>query len=140
MVKMWFCYLIGKLLTVRLRIKDNTLGTISLILLVIFVLGIFMDWIGILLVFVPLSIPVVNSLGINPLWFGTLFCMVLTISCITPPFAYTAFYLHGIAPKESGITLGHIYRGMIPFIVMQIIMVMIVYKFPILCTWLPTLM
>ena len=123
-----------------LNLKAGTLGTVSLILFIIFILGMFMDWIGILLVFVPLSIPIVNSLNVDPLWFGTLFCMVLTISCITPPFAYTAFYLKGIAPKNSDITLGNIYRGVIPFIIMQIILVFIVYKFPILCTWLPTLM
>jgi TRAP-type mannitol/chloroaromatic compound transport system permease large subunit len=97
----------------------------------------FMDWIGILLVFVPLSIPVVDMLKIDPIWFGTLFCMVLTISCITPPFAYTSFYLKGIAPKEAEITLPHIYRGVIPFILLEILMVILVYVFPGLCTWLP---
>lgn len=120
-----------------LSLKAGTLGTISLILIIIFVLGMFMDWIGILLVFVPLSAPIVKSLGINPIWFGTIFCMVLNISCITPPFAYTAFYLKGIAPESANIGLSHIYRGMIPFILLEVIMVILVYAFPQLATWFP---
>jgi TRAP-type mannitol/chloroaromatic compound transport system permease large subunit len=111
------------------------LGTISLILGIIFILGFFMDWIGILLIFVPLSIPIVKSLGIDPLWFGTLFCTVITISCITPPFAYTAFYLKGIAPP--GVTLSHIYRGLVPFIFMELLGLILIYIFPELCLWLP---
>ncbi len=121
-----------------LGLHAGTLGTISLILGIIFILGMFMDWISILLVFVPLSIPIVKSLGIDPLWFGTLFCLVLTISCITPPFAYTTFYLKGIAPPE--VTLADIYRGVLPYIPIQVLIVVLVYKFPILCTWLPSLM
>jgi tripartite ATP-independent transporter DctM subunit len=121
-----------------LGLKIGKLGTMTIILGIIFILGMFMDWIGILLVFVPLSMPVVKTLGIDPLWFGTLFCLVLTISCITPPFAYTAFYLKGISPPE--VSLGDIYRGMLPFVFIQIVIVAIVYRFPAMCTWLPRLM
>ena len=121
-----------------LGLKIGKLGTIAITLGIIFILGMFMDWIGILLVFVPLSIPVVKALGIDPLWFGTLFCLVLTISCITPPFAYTAFYLKGIAPP--GVNLVDIYRGMLPFVFIQIVIVALVYRFPAMCTWLPGLM
>lgn len=124
-------------LNLILNLKAGKLVTVAIILSIIFLLGMFMDWIGILLVFVPISIPVVNSLRIDPIWFGTLFCITLTISCITPPFAYTAFYLKGIVPKESGITLSHIYRGVLPFVLIEIAVVILVYIFPELSTWLP---
>jgi len=127
-------------LVLRIQSNTGTFGAIFLLLTIIFILGMFMDWIGILMIFVPISVPIVNILGIDKVWFGTLFCMVLTISCITPPFAYTAFYLKGIVPKNSGITLTHIYRGLIPFVILQIIVVILVYLFPELSTWLPNMM
>lgn len=127
-------------IVLKIQTHVGTSGTIFLIMLIIFILGMFMDWIGILMIFVPITVPIINTLGINALWFGTIFCMVLTISCITPPFAYTAFYLRGIVPENSGITLGHIYRGLIPFIFLEIIVVILVYIFPELSNWLPEMM
>ena len=73
----------------------------------------FIDWIGILLVIVPIYTPIVNAVGWQPLWFTIMFCITLRISCITAPFAYSIFYLAGIAPPE--IKLTDIYRGVVPF-------------------------
>lgn len=115
----------------------GVLGTTAILLGIIFILGMFMDWIGLLMVFVPLSIPIVSALGVDPLWFAVLFCITLQISCITPPFSYTAFYLRGIAPPE--VTLGHIYRGLFPFVPLQLVALVLFYIFPALSTWFPSL-
>jgi len=121
-----------------LGLQLGTLGTMVIVLGTIFIMGMFMDWIAILFIFVPLSIPIVNLLGLDPLWFGVLFCLALVTSFITPPFAMSAFYLKGIAPP--GVTLGDIYRGVLPYIPIQLLGIVVVYNFPILCTWLPSLM
>lgn len=121
-----------------LGLELGTLGTIVIVLGAVFIMGMFMDWIGILFIVVPLSITVVELLGLDPLWFGVLFCLTLVTSFITPPFAYTAFFLKGIAPPE--VTLGDIYRGVLPYIPIQLLGIVLIYNFPILCTWLPSLM
>lgn len=127
-------------LVIKIQAHMGVFGTIFFIMLIVFIFGMFMDWIAILMIFVPITVPIVNTLGIDALWFGTIFCMMLTISCITPPFAYTAFYLKGIVPEESGITISHIYRGLIPFVFLEIIVVIFVCIFPELATWLPEMM
>lgn len=113
-------------------------GIIFLLLGIIFILGMFMDWMGILLVFLPISVPIVAGYNIDPLWFAILFCITLQISYVTPPFSYSVFYLKGIAPPE--VTLGDIYKGVIPFIPLQLLGLAIFYLFPQTCLWLPNLM
>ena len=113
-------------------------GLLILMLALIFVLGMFMDWIGILLVVIPIFVPIVKNMGWDPLWFAMLFCITLQISYITPPFAYSIFYLKGIAPPEVKLT--DIYRGCVPFILIQIVALVILYFWPALATYLPGLM
>lgn len=113
-------------------------GVTFLLLGIIFILGMFMDWVGILLIFLPLSVPIVAGYNIDPLWFAILFCITLQISYVTPPFSYSVFYLRGIAPPE--VTLGDIYKGVMPFIPLQLIGLAIFYLFPQTCLWLPALM
>jgi len=113
------------------------MGALFLMLLLNFVLGAIMDWIGLLFILVPVYVPIVNMLGIDPLWFGILFCVTLQISYMTPPFAYSAFYLKGVAPPE--VSLGDIYLGSIPFVILQVIGVAIFIMFPQLSLWLPSL-
>jgi tripartite ATP-independent transporter DctM subunit len=105
---------------------------------IIFILGFVMDWIGILLVVVPIFVPIVATMGWNPLWFAVMFGITLQISYITPPFAYSIFYLKGIAPK--GVTLADICYGCVPFIFLQFIDLYILYLWPQIALYLPGLM
>lgn len=109
-----------------------------IMLFVIFILGMFMDWIGILLVIVPVFAPIVLAMGWEPLWFAMLFCVTLQISYITPPFAYSIFYLHGIAPPE--VTLMDIYKGCFPFVLLQFAGLAIIWIWPQLVFILPNMM
>ena len=115
----------------------NTGPTTLLIimLLIIFTLGMFMDWIGILLVVIPIFIPIVKTMGWDQIWFAMMFCITLQISYITPPFAYSIFYLKGIAPPE--VSLVDIYRGCVPFIVIQFFVLIILFFWPDLALYLP---
>jgi tripartite ATP-independent transporter DctM subunit len=114
------------------------LGIIGVMMAVLMVLGLFMDWIGITLLTMPIFVPVVVALGYDPVWFGILFCMNMQISYLTPPFGPAAFYLKGVAPP--GIELGHIYQAMWPFIALQAIGLALVLFFPEIALWLPSLL
>ena len=106
-------------------------------LLLNFLLGMVFDWIGLIFILVPLYTPIIKTLGFDPIWFGTLFCIVLQISYMTPPFAYSIFYFRGIAPPE--VKLSEMYRGAIPFVIIQVIAVALLIFFPQISLWLPGL-
>lgn len=110
---------------------------IFLMLLVVFLLGMFIDWAAILLITVPIFLPIASQLGYHPLWFALLQCVVLQSSFLTPPFGYALFYFIGVAPQ--GYTMMHIYRGIIPFVFLQILGVIILAMFPDLILWIPRL-
>jgi tripartite ATP-independent transporter DctM subunit len=110
---------------------------LAIMLFIVFILGMFIDWAAILLVTVPIFMPIALDLGFDPLWFGMLQCVVLQTSFLTPPFGYALFYFIGVAPE--GYSMLHIYRGILPFVGLQIIGVMILVFFPELITWLPDL-
>jgi len=118
-----------------LSLQVGKLGVSLILLGLIFILGMFMDWVGILLVFVPIAMPIIEKLGIDPLWFATLFCITLQLSYVTPPFSYSVFYLKGVAPTD--VSLLDIYKGVVPFVPLQIIVLIFIYIFPSLSTWLP---
>lgn len=105
-----------------------------LILLVSLVLGMFMDWIGICLLTMPVFVPVVTTLGIDPVWFGILFCMAKQVAYISPPFGPSCFYLRGVAPQ---IGLNGIFLAVLPFIVLQVVAIGLVLALPGLALWLP---
>jgi tripartite ATP-independent transporter DctM subunit len=111
-------------------------GIVISILVVTFLLGFFLDWIELTLIILPLVAPVVASLGFDLIWFTVLFAVCLQTSFLTPPVGFALFYLKGVAPK--GINLGHIYRGVIPFIIIQLIGLSIVFYFDSIVTWLPS--
>ncbi len=113
------------------------LAIIVVMMAILVVLGLFMDWIGICLLTMPIFVPVVIALGYSPIWFGILFCMNMQVSYLTPPFGPAAFYLKGVAPPE--IELNHIFRAMWPFIGLQVIGLALVLFFPELALWLPAL-
>ena len=102
---------------------------------ILIVLGLFMDWIGILLLTMPIFAPTIENLGYNVIWFGILFCMNMQISFLSPPFGPAAFYLKGVAPPE--ISLQDIYRALWPFMLMQFAAILLVMAFPDIALWLP---
>ena len=125
---------------------ENPYMVICFILFIIFLLGFLLDWIEITLIIMPLMLPVVLSLNIpvegygivdNPsvVWFAILVAVTLQTSFLTPPVGFALFYLKGCCPPQ--ITLGHIYKGVIPFVLLQILGLAIVFYFPELTTWLP---
>ena len=108
---------------------------VLLMMAVLIVLGMFMDWVGILLLTMPIFVPIVENLGYDPVWFGILFCMNMQISYLSPPFGPAAFYLKSVAPPE--ISLQDIYRALWPFMLMQITAIALVMMFPEIALWLP---
>ncbi len=121
-----------------LGLNLTPMGTVLVMLVMIFIAGCFMDWIGILYILIPIFAPIVKNLGMDPLWFGMLFCVSLELSYMTPPFAYCVFYFRGIAPPE--ITIADMYRGAIPFVVCQVLLLAMLVQWPILVTWLPNVL
>jgi tripartite ATP-independent transporter DctM subunit len=112
-------------------------GVLAVILLIIFIMGFFVDWIAILLIFIPIFAPIVPKLGFDPLWFALLVCVCLQTAFLTPPFATSIFYLKGVAPPE--VKLMDIYKGVIPYIALQLIGLTLCIIFPQVVLWLPTL-
>jgi tripartite ATP-independent transporter DctM subunit len=104
---------------------------------IVFVMGMFIDWAAILLVTVPIFMPIASEIGFDPLWFSILLCVNLQTSFLTPPFGYALFYFKGVAPE--GYTMGHIYRGIMPFVGLQILGLIILGFFPSIVTFLPNL-
>lgn len=113
-------------------------GLLFTMMFVVFVLGAFIDWIAILFIAIPIFTPIALNLGFDPLWFAMLVCVNLQMSFLTPPFAYTMFYLKGIAPPE--VTMVHIYWGVVPFIGLQSIGLTLCVLFPQIILWLPNVM
>jgi tripartite ATP-independent transporter DctM subunit len=110
--------------------------TLAAFLGVCFIAGFFLDWISVLLIFIPVFMPLVRSMGFEPVWFCILFLIVIQTSYLTPPMAPAIFYLRGISPPE--ITLRHMFKGVVPFILLQIVTLIIVAAFPQLVLWLPS--
>lgn len=107
-----------------------------MMMFVIFLAGFFLDWISIVLIFVPLFTPLVVAAGFDPVWFLVLFLIIIQTSYLTPPMAPAVFYLRAVAPKE--ITIRDMYRGVVPFVALQLLTLVIVMIFPGLVTWLPS--
>lgn len=110
-------------------------GIIITILLFTFLLGFFLDWIEITLIVLPLVSPVVQSLGFDLVWFTVLFAVCLQTSFLTPPVGFAIFYLKGVAPESVSISV--IYRGVVPFILLQLIGLVIIFMWKDIVTWLP---
>jgi tripartite ATP-independent transporter DctM subunit len=108
---------------------------LSLMMLIIFIAGFFLDWISIVLIFVPIFTPLATMAGFDGVWFCVLFLIMIQTSYLTPPMAPAIFYLRAVAPPE--ITISHMYRGVVPFIALQVITLIFTIAFPQLVTWLP---
>lgn len=112
-------------------------GIFFTMLIILFIMGCFIDWVGILMITIPIFAPILMNLGFDSLWVGVVICTSLQISFLTPPFAYSIFYLKGL---DLGLELKDMYVGIIPFVGLQIIVLIIVILFPSLILYLPTLL
>ncbi|MBR9764423.1 MAG: TRAP transporter large permease subunit [Rhodobacteraceae bacterium] len=109
-------------------VSENTTIIVLTMMLILFVLGMFLDWVGIALLTMPIFVPVIRDLGLDPIWFGVLFAMNMQVSFLTPPFGPAAFYLKSVTPPD--ITLGEIFRSLVPFICLQVLAVGLLIAFP----------
>lgn len=122
---------------VMAKLPGGEMGAVVAVLILVFVLGFFLDFIEIVFIIMPIVAPVILQSEINPVWFGVLIAMNLQTSFLTPPFGFALFYLRGVAP--SSIKTTDIYKGVLPFIVIQITALVLVFCFPALATWLPSI-
>ena len=118
---------------VMLGLDASPVAVILIMMAILLVLGMFLDWIGIALLTLPIFVPIVVQLGYDPIWFGILFAVNMQVSYLTPPFGPAAFYLKSVAPPN--ITLGNIYGALLPFIVLQLFVLAILLFFPGIATW-----
>ena len=116
-------------------LPGGVIGAVLVVMLVMFLLGFVLDFIEITFVVVPIVGPVLLSMGLDPVWLGVMIAINLQTSFLTPPFGFALFYLRGVAPPE--VTTGQIYRGVIPFVGIQVGALLILAAFPDLVTWLP---
>ncbi len=112
-------------------------GVVAFIMVLLFFLGFFLEWIEITFIVVPIIAPALEQLGIDLLWFSVVICMNLQTSFLTPPFGWSLFFLKGVAPPE--VTTGHIYRGIVPFVALQLFGLGVLIMFPEMALWLPRL-
>lgn len=117
------------------NLPGGTLGALLAVMLAMFLLGFVLDFIEITFVVVPIVGPVLLAMGVDPVWLGIMIALNLQTSFLTPPFGFSLFYLRGVAPAEIGTTA--IYRGVMPFVAIQLLMLLVVSIWPELVTWLP---
>jgi TRAP-type mannitol/chloroaromatic compound transport system permease large subunit len=107
-------------------------------MLLMFVLGFVLDFIEIVFVVVPIVAPVLFVLGVDPIWLGVMMAVNLQTSFLTPPFGFALFYLRGVAPP--GLSTPDLYRGVMPFIGLQVLLLLLLALWPGLATWLPAVL
>ncbi len=113
-------------------------GVLATVMAVIFIAGFFLDFIEITFIHIPVLAPIMKAMGFDPVWFAILFAVNLQTSFLTPPFGFSLFYLKGVAPPE--VSTMQIYRGIIPFVAIQLVGLLLVVIFPETATWLPRIM
>ncbi len=113
-------------------------GLLAVMMFILFILGMFIDWGGIIMVCIPIFVPLLETLGWNPLWFAVLVCVNLQMSFLTPPFGFALFYMKGIAPP--GVTMAHLMRSIVPYLGLIIIGLVLCIAFPQIALWLPGVM
>lgn len=118
------------------EMPGGAFGAMFVVMALMFFLGFFLDFIEIVFVVVPIVGPVLLMMGLDPIWLGVMIAMNLQTSFLTPPFGFALFYLRGVAPPE--ITTMHIYRGIVPFVIIQLIGLALLAAFPAMATWLPS--
>ena len=119
------------------NVPGGVIGAMLVVMLIMFALGFFLDFIEITFVVVPIIAPVLLQMDINPIWLGIMMAVNLQTSFLTPPFGFSLFYLRGVAPRT--VRTGEIYRGVIPFVIIQLGALAVLGLFPELTTWLPSI-
>jgi TRAP-type mannitol/chloroaromatic compound transport system permease large subunit len=119
-------------------VPGGAMGAVIAVMLAMFILGFFLDFLEITFVVVPIVAPVLLMMGVDPIWLGVLMALNLQTSFLTPPFGFALFYLRGVAP--ASVSTADIYRGALPFVVLQILAIMAVAALPWLATGLPGLL
>ncbi|MEA3253392.1 MAG: TRAP transporter large permease subunit, partial [Chloroflexota bacterium] len=112
-------------------------GAFGLMMFICFILGMFIDWVGIVFIMVPIITPIGAHLGFDPLWFGMMICVNLQMSFLTPPFAYAIFFVKAAAPPELGVTTMDVIHGVIPFVILIMVGLFLCIIFPQIIMWLP---
>lgn len=120
-----------------LSVPGGRWASFFMIMLIVFMLGLFIEWIGIVFIIVPIFTPILAALDFNPLWAGMMICINLQMAFQTPPMAMSIFVLKGTAPAELGLTMGDIIKGVIPFVLMIMTTLVLCTIFPEIITWLP---
>ena len=115
-------------------------GAFAAVMFIYFILGFFIEWIGIFFIMVPILAPLAPILGFDPIWFGIMICVNLQMSFLTPPYAFAIFVLRGVAPPELGVTTAEIIRGVIPYIFLIMVGLGLCIAFPDIILWLPAQM
>ncbi len=123
---------------VVMAMPGGTTGALILMLFLVFILGMFLDWTGIVLLSFPIMLPIVEQMGVDVLWFVVMVAVVLQTSFLTPPFGYALFYLKGVAPK--GVEIVDLYRAVIPFCALIVLACVLMAFFPALITGLPSML
>jgi TRAP-type mannitol/chloroaromatic compound transport system permease large subunit len=112
-------------------------GILLMMQLIMLIMGMFIDWIGILMITGPIFVPIIVGLGFDPVWFGILFNMNMQVGFLSPPYGLALFYLKGVAPQE--VSMVDIYRSVIPFVILQLIGLGLVMIFPQIGLWIPNM-
>ena len=120
------------------ELPNDKMLTLIIVLIIMFLLGFILDFIEITFIVIPLIGPALFTLGFDPLWLGILIALVLQTSFITPPFGFSLFYLRGVLPRD--VKTIEIYKGIVPFLIIQVILMICVFAFPSLATFLPELL
>ena len=123
-----------------LSVPGGKWGVFAIVMFIAFIMGFFIDWMGIVFILVPIITPIAKTLGFDEIWFAMMICVNLQMSFMTPPFAWAIFFLRGQAPPDLGITLTDIIRGVIPYVIMIMIALGLMVAFPQIILWLPNQM
>lgn len=115
-------------------------GVFMIIMIICFLLGFLIDWLGIIFIMVPIITPIGNALGFDPLWWAMMVCVNLQMSFMTPPFAYALFYIKGAADPKLNLTTAQIIRGMVPYVFIIVAALALCIAFPQIILWLPGMM
>jgi tripartite ATP-independent transporter DctM subunit len=123
-----------------LGVPGGQWGAFMVIMLIFLILGMLMDWIGIVFIIVPIITPIIPQIGFDPLWMAIMICVNLQMSFMTPPFAVAIFLIRGVAAPELGVTMPDVIRGVIPFVLIIAFSLWLLVLFPQIILWLPSIM
>jgi len=119
-------------------LPGGAVGAMIVVMLLMFVLGFILDTFEIIFIVIPITAPILLMLGVDPIWLGVIIGVNLQTSFLTPPFGFSLFYLRGVAPNR--VSTGMIYKGALPFVVLQIVAITVLFVFPDIVTWLPSIL